>query len=168
MKRTRNLISSAEIKEEAVEEEKINQEKGEETRSKRVRKPIEILSIEPIIKKKQLIEGTGKALKDIPAIAKNIKTYPANSYHYYLESFHNVLYGFAGKNTNRRQHILNFNGFSQDIDRNKKYQQLLTNTKYTHDRCFLIRTFLEILNLSSIGTKEEMINRLLDFLYNPK
>ena len=140
--------------------------------SKRTKKPLEILSLDATPQKKELTEGHGTKLKDIPAVCKSIKTYPASSYHYFLESLHHVLYGFAGTNSNRRQHILNFSGFPLDdeVSRQRKRKQLLSNAKYTHDRCFMIKKFLEILCIDCAGVnkKEELIELLLDFLFDPK
>lgn len=135
---------------------------------KRIRKPVETLNISVTVKKKEIVQGNGIPLKDIPAIAKEIKTYPAFSYHYYMESLHNLLYGFAGTNKSRRQNILNFSGYPQTTNRETKFNSLLSNVKYTYNRCGMIRKFLEIFQLPTNGSKEELFNRLLDFLFNPQ
>lgn len=135
---------------------------------KRSRKQTNQMNMEEQVKHKELLVGNGVKLKNIPKIAKEIKKYPANSYHYYLESFHNVLFGFGGSNKNRRQNILNFSGFPESIKREAKFKVLTSNTKYSHNQSFLIKTFLEMLCLDKKGKKEDLINRLLDFLYDPK
>ncbi len=135
--------------------------------SKRVKKTTETFTIDGSVKKKELTIGNGTCLKDIPAIAKAIKTYPATRYHYYLESLHNLMYGFAGTNKNRRQSILQFSGYPPDTNREGKLK-ILNGPKFIHTKCSMIRTFLEIFQLDTKGGKAELINRLLDFLFHPQ
>lgn len=136
--------------------------------SKRTRKQPEILTIESTVIKKDLVKGHGKALKDLPKVAASLKTYPARGYHYYLETLHCILFGTAGNNASRRANILNFSGFPAEVDRAKKFNQIARNAKYTALKCGMIRQCLEMLCLETGGDRDTLINRLLDFLYDPR
>ena len=65
---------------------------------------------------------------------------------------------------------LQFNGYNNtDFSlREQKYTQLTRNTKYTLDRCSLIRKFCEMLALDNTQQQDEVIDRLLDFFFCPK
>eukprot|EP01033_Poteriospumella_lacustris_P013232 gene13232-9479_t len=136
--------------------------------SKRARKQPELLTVQNAVVKKDLVKGHGKALKDLPKVAASLKTYPARGYHYYLETLHCILFGTTGSNTNRRTNILNFSGFPAEVDRTKKFNQIARNAKYTALKCGMIRHCLEMLCLETSGDRDTLIDRLLDFLYDPR
>ena len=136
--------------------------------SKRTRKTVETLTVDSTVKKKKELKyGSGTALKDIPDIAKEIRKCPAKGYDYYLDSLHCVMYGFASNESNRRKNVLDFSGFPEGTNREAK-RKILLGSKFVHGgKCFLLKVFLTMFHLDTSGSKEVLVDRLLDFLFNP-
>lgn len=131
---------------------------------KRERKKVERFQVEVKEKKElQLGTGSGTALADIPVIGWYIDH--VNGEHDLLKAIHKVLYGGTGKSSTRKKHLRCFNGFGPGKKKEKVFASI-ANSKAWKVSC--LREFCDFLDLSNDGDKDSLINRLVEFLFEPK
>ena len=107
---------------------------------------------------------TGIALKTLPKVVKNVKAIPGVYYH--LRCLHAIMYGHIGSTSSRIKNILDFDGFSPETDQEAKKKAVMKE-KWKWNKGFL-KWFLDLLDLSDSGTREDYVNRLFDFLACPR
>lgn len=131
-----------------------------EMSGKRDRKKVERFIQEE--KKEELkFEGSGTALGDIPFINAMITNVHGDE----LKVLHRVAYSRPGKGAEIKKNLRQFNGFSFTKD-DKKYEAKILNI----ERILMseIKKMLNILGLERAGKKGEVVERLLEFMMEPK
>ncbi|CAI9739783.1 protein DEK-like [Octopus vulgaris] len=113
-------------------------------------------------KKKILIpEGTGEKLGDCPIIEYQLNRVKAEN----LKIIHRALFDRPGSLVEIKRNIRKFNGFDfgkDDKRFDKKRALLAKNTTAS------LRKICEILGLERGGAKDEILNKIMDFLVKPK
>eukprot|EP01137_Pigoraptor_chileana_P018090 Opistho-2@77052 len=104
--------------------------------------------------------GKGTAFADIPNIKQFIERHTSKD----LKLYHTFLFGAHGRELQFKDHLRKFKGFDfkDDADRKKKSASL--ESKSLND----LKKFATFLDVERSGTKEELSQRILGFLENPK
>ncbi|KAH9504213.1 hypothetical protein Btru_065322 [Bulinus truncatus] len=133
---------------------------------KREKKKVERLSatmMQSMLEKKKLEieEGPGTKLGDIPFIEHQINSTKAID----LKPLHRVLYLRMGSNTEIKKNIRLFSGFTHSKE-SKEHEKrtAIMNKMITAE----LKSMCMILGLERGGTKSNLIERLEEFLMNPK
>ncbi|KAK7079269.1 hypothetical protein SK128_000954 [Halocaridina rubra] len=131
-----------------------------ELSGKRDRKKVERFIQEE--KKEELkFDGRGSALSEIPFIDAMI----TNTHHDDLKLLHRIAFNRPGKGPEIKKNLRQFNGFTFTKD-DKKFELKMSNV----ERIVMpeIKRILNILGLEKSGHKREVVERLMDFMVNPK
>lgn len=155
------------------EDEEEEEEEGEvklglldlplEVSGSRERKKVERLEmtyVTPKEKKGEIGEGTGERLGEFPAIEAQIQKKKTDD----LKVFHRVLFNRPGTTVLIKKNIRSFRGFSfskSSPEFKKKHAALVKLTLAN------LKDMCSILNLERSGTKEDIVDRILDFLLKP-
>lgn len=112
-----------------------------------------------------LPEGKGKQLKDFAGISYEINKRQSSDPT--LQSFHFTLFGRTYKKF-LKSDILSFNGyiFPEDLLLKEKEKETITFRLYKSNLP-LIKDLAKLLHLQSSGTKEEIIDKIIDFICVP-
>ena len=128
----------------------------------RKRKVVERFVVEksPEKKTKEIIQGKGLPIKDIPNICFQLEKRKGED----LKLLHRVLYGNTGKAREVKASIRQFSGFvfSNPAEKEKKNEILL---RITNDG---LKEICTILDISRGGDKSAIISRIIEFLEEPK
>ncbi|KAL1501539.1 hypothetical protein ABEB36_006842 [Hypothenemus hampei] len=166
--------SSEKDEEEEMEDEKVDEDaekKGVplldqplETTGKRERKTVqkfeeETKKQEPA--KVEFEEGRGTALGEIPRVEASITRFKNDD----LKFLHKLLFKVQGNKNLFKKNIRKFSGFAfeQDSDDFRKKQEFLRKTEVKY-----LKTTCEILDLPKSGAKDDIVERILEFLLEPK
>ncbi|XP_066154579.1 protein DEK isoform X4 [Euwallacea fornicatus] len=135
-----------------------------ETTGKRERKNVQ--RFEEDIKKPESTvvefeEGKGTALGEIPRVEASITRFKNDD----LKYLHKLLFNAVTNKVHFKKNIRKFNGFpfnKDSDDYTKKVESLKKN------EVKILKTICEILDLSKTGTKEELVEKIMEFLVEPK
>lgn len=128
---------------------------------KREKRKVERLEISNDKKELHIPEGTGEKLGDCPRIEYQLNQVKAED----LKIIHRTLFDRPGSVAVIKKNIRKFNGFDFDKDDKrfeKKRAQLSKNTIAG------LKKMCKILDLERGGSKEDILNKLMDFLLAPK
>lgn len=107
-------------------------------------------------------EGSGTALGDIPRVEASISRFKNDD----LKFLHKLLFKMQGnKHTLLKKNIRKFNGFAFEKD-SEEYKKKAESLKKTEVRT--LKTTCEILDLEKSGTKNDLVERIMEFLVEPK
>jgi len=132
---------------------------------KRERKKVERLSTaidketEGKVSKFKIPEGKGTKLGDIPLIEHNLSRKPWEI----MKTLHMLLYKTLGKQTTGRKDLRQFCGFEDD-DPHEAYRTKKLNAMTGTE----LKQFCLILDLERGGNKDDLVQRILDFIKRPK
>ncbi|CAH1966803.1 unnamed protein product [Acanthoscelides obtectus] len=111
--------------------------------------------------KVEFAEGKGTALGDIPRIEASITRYKNDD----LKTLHRLLFKVNGKTTLVKKNIRKFNGFDFDKDSDEYQKKIASVQKLDLKQ---LKGLCEVLDLQKSGTKDDLVNRIVDFLLEPK
>ncbi|XP_028402546.1 protein DEK-like [Dendronephthya gigantea] len=134
---------------------------------KRVRKSTEFLSsliTAPQSKERRktdIPEGKGEKLGSMPRVQLQLSKIPGEE----LKPLHKILFGRPGTASEVKKHIKQFNGFN--IEKGSKEYQVKKEQvdRFTQDS---MKRLCEILDVEKKGSKEDVLERVMDFLLCPK
>lgn len=107
------------------------------------------------------VEGRGTALGEIPRIDASISRFKNDD----LKSLHRLLFKSTGKTNMVKKNIRKFNGFDFEKGTDEYNKKLSIIQKLEIKQ---LKSICEMLDLQKSGNKEEISNRILDFLLEPK
>ncbi|ENN83560.1 protein DEK isoform X1 [Dendroctonus ponderosae] len=150
--------------------EKVDKKKGVplldqplETSGKRERKNVQ--RFEEDVKKQEtgkveVEEGSGTALGEIPRVEASITRFKNDD----LKFLHRLLFNVQGNKNLFKKNIRKFSGFAfdSDSDEHKKKVEFLKKTELKY-----LKTTCEILDLTKTGTKDDLVDRIMEFLSEP-
>eukprot|EP01136_Pigoraptor_vietnamica_P009050 Opistho-1_new@2980 len=150
---------AAEPKAEAAGEEAVPSRGSERKRSK-PQQLYESLLVPAEKKEIEIPDGKGTALGDIP----NVRHYIDKRTSKDLKPVHTILYGARGHERDFKDHLRRFKGFvfANDAERKKKVAAL--ESKKTND----LKDLASVLDVERSGSKEEIVQRIMEFLENPR
>jgi len=131
---------------------------------KREKKKVQRLEVTPVHNERKslsIVDGSGTKLGDIPRIELQLQKFHGED----LKPLHRFLYDRVEKTTIVKRNIRQFSGFTfskSSTEFNKKKEKL---TKFTSP---LLKMVCEVLDLERKGKKEEIIDRIMDFLMKPE
>lgn len=105
--------------------------------------------------------GSGTALGNIPRIDASISRFKNDD----MKLLHRILFKSQGKSTMIKKNIKKFNGFDF-----KKDSEEYTKKVASMSKCDLkqLKSICEMLDLQKTGSKDDIIERILEFLIEPK
>jgi protein DEK len=106
--------------------------------------------------------GKGTPIGDIPNCVTALKSYKVTEK--FLGKLHRLMFGVGGKKKDFKQNIRQFKGFAPGEDRAK----LLKKTTQSKLEVKDLRPMCHVLDLDRAGTRDELIESLVDFLLHPK
>ncbi|XP_066249763.1 protein DEK-like isoform X6 [Euwallacea similis] len=135
-----------------------------ETTGKRERKNVQ--RFEEDIKKPESTvvefeEGKGTALGEIPRVEASITRFKNDD----LKYLHKLLFNAVTNKVHFKKNIRKFNGFPFNKD-SDDYTKKVDSLKKNEVK--VLKTICEILDLSKTGTKEELVEKIMEFLVEPK
>ncbi|CAG9764007.1 unnamed protein product [Ceutorhynchus assimilis] len=135
-----------------------------ETSGKRERKNVQKFDEEDNKKEPQKIEfeeGAGTPLGEIPRVEASINRYKSDE----LKFLHKLLFKGQATKAMFKKNIRKFNGFSfeKDSDEYKKKIDVLKKSEVK-----VLKTTCEILDLQKTGNRDEISERVMEFLMEPK
>lgn len=130
----------------------------------RERKKVQRLEVSfttPSKEKHEIPEGNGEKLGDCPRIEYQIQKSKVEE----LKILHRILFNRPGSGNEIRKNLRRFNGFpftneSSEFEKKKSNLDKLTIP--------VLKRVCDILDLERSGTKEEIVNRISEFLLHPK
>merc|ERR1712150_245255 len=158
------------IKEEPTKEEPIKEEpkKVEVIRSSRgrVRKSTQQFVFEEKEEKElEVPNGIGLPFGEIPNVNQALGC--VSSGDPILRKFHNIVYpGQRCRKFTIKRNLRKFKGFDQDEDKEELTESV--HTKFMRMDVRMIKIIADICNLSHVGTKEELLSHVIEFLFNPQ
>lgn len=105
--------------------------------------------------------GNGIALGDIPRIDASISRFKNDD----LKLLHRLLFKTPGKTTMIKKNIKKFNGFDFEKDSDEYMKKLSSVQKFEVKQ---LKSVCEMLDLEKKGNKEEIAERIVEFLIEPK
>ncbi|XP_052257415.1 protein DEK-like isoform X1 [Dreissena polymorpha] len=137
-------------------------EDGKKRERKKVERMSDIMKESLDAKPVEILEGKGRALGDIPFIEHKISRAKPED----LKLLYRVLFRKPGKQLELRKHIRQFSGFPfpKTDDEYKKRLEILKKLSFTKN---MIQHCCEILDVPRTGNKEELIDRLMEWLEKP-
>jgi len=172
-----------EKKEEAKEEKKeeAKEDKKEETKEEpkkeepkklarssfgRVRKSTNrLVFVQKEDKELEVPNGIGVPLGEIPNVAQGLQYVKAGDP--VLRKFHNIIYpGQPCKKTVIKRNLRKFKGFDKDADKDELTE--IVHTKFMKMDTRMMKLMADILNLSHIGSKEDLCGPIVEFCFNPQ
>ncbi|KAF5297136.1 hypothetical protein FQA39_LY02716 [Lamprigera yunnana] len=105
--------------------------------------------------------GTGNQLGDIPRIDASISRFKNDD----LKLLHRLLYKTPGKTTLIKKNIKKFNGFDFKKDSEEYNKKIDSAKKFELKQ---LKSICEMLDLEKKGSKDEIIERVIHFLLEPK
>jgi len=159
-KNSMNMISS---RSEDKSNDRLDELKGTRS-SSRTKKKVERFTLDEAKPKEIKIEvGAGKPLGDIENIVKRLEfTKPT---HLYLRKLHSVLFSSSAKREVIKSNIKKFSGF---VVQNKAEHRQIVTEKLVKSKMNDLKSMATLLDLDVGGTKDKLIDRIIDFLYNPQ
>eukprot|EP00899_Mesostigma_viride_P021596 jgi/Mesvir1/29438/Mv23020-RA.1 len=159
-------MADAEKKEETAVSAAPKEAQGDSVaRPSRARKQPQVLTYEapdddhaPI----EIPKGAGTQLRDIPNVEYRLKK--VNRKDKILKDLHRVLFKRPGKETTVKQNIGSFSGF---VYENKDKDQAAVRQKLMGFQTGPLGEMLEFFDLHKSGTKEERVDRLIEFFEKP-
>lgn len=112
-------------------------------------------------KKIDIPQGKGETLGSMPRVQFQLGRIVADE----LKPLHRLLFGRAGTNSEVKRNIRNFNGYDFEKDSKDYKKKLELVDRFTVDS---IKRLCEILDIEKKGKKEEILDRIMDFLMKPK
>nr|CAH7718865.1 unnamed protein product [Callosobruchus chinensis] len=109
----------------------------------------------------EFAEGNGTALGDIPRIDASISRFKNDD----LKFLHRLLFKVNGKSTLVKKNIRKFNGFNFDKE-SEEYQKKIGSAQKLDTK--QLKSICEMLDLQKSGTKDDLANRIVEFLLEPK
>nr|CAI5824446.1 unnamed protein product [Callosobruchus analis] len=109
----------------------------------------------------EFAEGKGTALGDIPRIDASISRFKNDD----LKPLHRLLFKVNGKSTLVKKNIRKFNGFNFDKE-SEEYQKKIGSAQKLDTK--QLKSICEMLDLQKSGTKDDIANRIVEFLLEPK
>lgn len=106
-------------------------------------------------------EGSGTALGEIPRIDASISRFKNDD----LRLLHRLLFKTPGKTTVIKKNIKKFNGFDFKKDTEEYNKKVAAAQKFEVKQ---LKSICEMLDLEKKGNKDEIIERVVDFLLEPK
>ncbi|KRT86183.1 hypothetical protein AMK59_1579, partial [Oryctes borbonicus] len=113
------------------------------------------------VTKLEVPTGRGLALGDIPRIDASISRFKNDD----LKLLHRLLYKTPGKTTMIKKNIKKFNGFDFAKDSDEYGKKLSSVQKFEVKQ---LKSVCEMLDLEKKGNKEEIGERIVEFLIEPK
>merc|ERR1711994_768506 len=84
-----------------------------------------------------------------------------------LRKFHNIIYpGQPCKKTVIKRNLRKFKGFDKDADKDELTE--IVHTKFMKMDTRMMKLMADILNLSHIGSKEDLCGPIVEFCFNPQ
>lgn len=165
-----STASEKDDKEEEEPEEEKEDKKGVplldqplETEGKRERKNVQRFEegkkSEP--SKVDFEEGSGTPLGEIPRVEASITRFKNED----LKFLHRLLFKVQGNNKLFKKNIRKFNGFPFDKD-SEEYKKKVETLKKAETK--VLKTTCEILDLAKTGNKDDLVDRIMEFLIEPK
>ena len=115
----------------------------------------------PREKKLDIPDGRGVKLGDIPRVEYFINKVHSED----VKLLHRLLYGRVGSLFELKRNVRKFTGFAFEKDDKEYDKKIQIMCKYTLP---LLHHFCDILDLEKRGTKDDKIERILEFLLNPQ
>ncbi|KAJ8926026.1 hypothetical protein NQ315_009881, partial [Exocentrus adspersus] len=134
-----------------------------EMSGKRERKNVQRLEIASEVKetKIEFDGGSGTPLGDIARVDASISRFKNDD----LKLLHRLLFKVPGKNTQIKKNIRKFNGFDFKKDSEEYTKKVAFAHKFETKH---LKSICEMLDLTKSGTKDDIIERVMDFLIDPK
>jgi len=107
-------------------------------------------------------DGKGKKLEKIEPVAGEINSRTKNDE--LLRDIHNIILGRATKKVDVKGNLLEFNGIVYDETKTREYWEKKLGSQMKN----ILRQVCAFFGLNPSGNKEEICDRLLDFLEKPK
>eukprot|EP00002_Diphylleia_rotans_P039231 TRINITY_DN9058_c0_g1_i1.p1 TRINITY_DN9058_c0_g1~~TRINITY_DN9058_c0_g1_i1.p1 ORF type:complete len:430 (+),score=133.69 TRINITY_DN9058_c0_g1_i1:73-1362(+) len=107
--------------------------------------------------------GKGKELSSIEKVVENVRNTSRNSE--ILMDLHKFLYGRAASVAKIKDNILKFSGFVYQNEEKEREKYIIRLSKFTRPA---VVEFVELFALDKNGTKDELVERVIDFLENPQ
>ncbi|XP_023016896.2 protein Dek isoform X2 [Leptinotarsa decemlineata] len=111
--------------------------------------------------KVEFVEGTGTPLGDIPRVDASISRFKNDD----LKFLHRLLFKVIGKNTLIKKNIRKFNGFDFKKDSEEYEKKVAFAGKFEVKQ---LKSMCEMLDLPKSGVRDEIAQRIVDFLVEPK
>ncbi|XP_044265247.1 protein DEK isoform X3 [Tribolium madens] len=109
----------------------------------------------------EIPNGSGTSLGAIPRIDASISRFKNED----MRLLHKILFKLQGKSTMIKKNIKKFNGFEFKKDSEEYSKKVASMTKCDVKQ---LKSICEMLDLQKTGTKDDIIERILDFLLEPK
>ncbi|KAH3773489.1 hypothetical protein DPMN_174850 [Dreissena polymorpha] len=137
-------------------------EDGKKRERKKVERMSDIMKESLDAKPVEILEGKGRALGDIPFIEHKISRAKPED----LKLLYRVLFRKPGKQLEHRKHIRQFSRFPfpKTDEEYKKRLEILKKLSFTKN---MIQHCCEIIDVPRSGNKEELIDRLMEWLEKP-
>ena len=111
--------------------------------------------------KSEVPAGNGAPLGEIPRIDASISRFKNDD----LKLLHKLLFKSLGKTTMIKKNIKKFNGFDFDRDSEEYSEKVAAAQKFEVKQ---LKSICEMLDLEKKGTREEIAERIVEFLVEPK
>lgn len=111
--------------------------------------------------KVELSDGNGVSLGEIPRIDASISRFKTED----LKLLHRLLFKIPGKTVQIKKNIRKFNGFDFEKDSDAYTKKVASTQKFEMKQ---LKSICEMLDLDKKGTKEELADRICEFLLEPK
>ncbi|RZC40689.1 DEK, partial [Asbolus verrucosus] len=105
--------------------------------------------------------GSGTALGNIPRIDASISRFKNDD----MKLFHRILFKTTGKSTMIKKNIKKFNGFDFKKDSDEYTKKVASMHKCEVKQ---LKSICEMLDLQKTGSKDDIIERIIEFLLDPK
>lgn len=105
--------------------------------------------------------GSGIALGEIPRIDASISRFRNED----LRLLHRLLFRTPGKSSVIKRNVKKFNGFDFKKDSDEYAKKVAAAHKFELKQ---LKSICEMLDLEKKGTKDEIVERCIDFLIEPK
>merc|ERR1712228_1152924 len=116
-------------------------------------------------KELEVPNGIGLPLGEIPNVNQALAS--VNSADPVLRKFHGIIYpGQRCRKFTMKRNIRQFKGFDEDADKDELTE--IVHTKFMKMDLKMTKLMSDILNLSRVGTKEELISHIVEFCFNPQ
>jgi len=112
----------------------------------------------------KLPEGSGTPIGDIPNCAKAFRLYSPSEK--FWAKLHRLMYGVGSKKLKVKANISQFKGFPKGDDSKAKLEKKIHSTKLEMKKD--LKPICHVLDLDRDGTREELRERIVDFLLHPK
>jgi protein DEK len=135
------------------------------TRPTRERKQVERIVVEAISKEKtatEIPEGNGLCLSDYPFFLAGFEKLRTDDD--LCKHLHHIMFGALGTKTDRKKSIRKFSGFAAGTDASEKAAKIVDKKGYNNS---LLKDTLALFGLERSGTREQMAQRLVEYLQSP-